>query len=130
MKTQKQALNSFGEIRADVFQLFMNLFRIRDQKLGSGAYGEVWMAVDTLHQRQVACKIVKLNKSPGNRSGKASFSAKFWREVDLLKDISHVSKEFLLLTLAHQMFSQTFCTSNVSSSQRKDCMTKFSVLHI
>lgn len=67
-------------------KLFINLFRIMGQKLGSGAYGEVWMAVDNFNQRQVACKIVKLNKPFRN----ASPSRTIWREVDLLKDLSHL----------------------------------------
>ena len=96
-KIHRQALNSIDETRADVVQLFMNLFRIMDRKLGSGAYGEVWMAVDILHKRQVACKVVELSKSPQGRSGKGII----WREVDLLKDISHVRKDIPLSTLAH-----------------------------
>lgn len=61
-----------------------------DRKLGSGAYGEVWMAVDVLRKRQMACKVVKLNESSQRRPGNISFTGNFWREVDLLKDISHV----------------------------------------
>ena len=48
------------------------------------------MAVDVLRKRQMACKMVKLNGSSQRRSGKVSFTGSFWREVDLLKDISHV----------------------------------------
>ena len=48
------------------------------------------MAVDVLRKRQMACKIVKLNRSSQRRSEKISFAGNFWREVDLLKDISHV----------------------------------------
>ena len=51
------------------------------------------MAVDVLRRRQMACKIVKLNRSSQKRSGKLSFAGKFWREVDLLKDISHVREQ-------------------------------------
>ena len=48
------------------------------------------MAVDVLRKRQMACKIVKLSRSSQRRSGNISFAGTFWREVDLLKDISHV----------------------------------------
>ena len=51
------------------------------------------MAVDVLRKRQVACKIVKLNRSSQRRSGKLSFAETFWREVNLLKDISHVREQ-------------------------------------
>ena len=51
------------------------------------------MAVDVLRKRQVACKIVKLNKLSQRRSGKLSFAGTFWRKVDLLKDISHVREQ-------------------------------------
>ena len=50
------------------------------------------MAVDRDRQRQMACKVVKLGKSP----------QRLWREVELLKDISHVRKVLPLSTLAHQ----------------------------
>ncbi len=88
------------------------------------------MAVDNLQQRQMACKVVKLSKSPQRRSGKLSLSGSFWREVDLLKDISHVRTEIRLLTRAYLMFSPTFCTSSVCSLPRKSCMTKLSVSRI
>ena len=74
----------------NVLQSFENLYQVMHRKLGSGAYGEVWMAVDVLRQRQMACKVIRLNKSPQQRSGRLSFSEAFWREVDLLKDMSHV----------------------------------------
>ena len=92
MKMQKQAFNQSDETRADVWQLFKNLFRITNRKLGSGAYGEVWMAVDIFHQRQVACKVMKSSESHQDRSGKAIGT--LWREVDLLKDMSHVREIF------------------------------------
>ena len=56
------------------------------------------MAVDILHNRQMACKVVTLNKSTQGWSRQANFSGTFWREVDLLKDISHVRKETPFLT--------------------------------
>lgn len=98
-----------------------------DRKLGSGAYGEVWMTIDLLHKRQMACKIVKPNKSPQWQLNRVNLLNTFWREVDLLRDISHVRNEFPLLTHAHHVFSQTFCTSSVSSLRRRSCMTKLPV---
>lgn len=50
------------------------------------------MAIDLLHKRQVACKVVKPNKLPQWQSNKVNLLKTFWREVDLLKDISHVRK--------------------------------------
>lgn len=86
------------------------------------------MAVDNFCQRQMACKIVKLDRSPQKRTGGVSLSGPRWREVDLLKDISHVRNEIPLLNLAHQLFSQISYTSSVSSSPRKSCMTKLSTI--
>ncbi len=73
-----------------------------DRKLGSGISGRVFMVVDRFRRRQMACKIVQLQKchadhingdrqngSPG-MIGDLRRSAKIWREVDLLKDLSHV----------------------------------------
>ena len=123
-KTQRHALYSVDETRADISQLFMNLFRITDRKLGSGAYGEVWMAVDVARKRQMACKLVKLEKSPQKRSGRVSFSEPLWREVELLRDISHVRKEaFGVVDLrSSDIFSQTLYTSSVYSLPRITCM--------
>lgn len=122
-KTQRQDVNFVDETRADLSQLFMNLFRITDRKMGSGAYGEVWMAVDRARKRQMACKVVKLGKSPQKQSGSVSFSESLWREVELLKDISHVRKAVPLSTVAHKMSSQISYTSSVSFSRRETCMT-------
>lgn len=88
------------------------------------------MAIDLLHKRQMACKVVKPNKSPRWQSNKVNLLKTFWREVDLLKDISHVRNELPLLALTHQIFSQTFCTSSVSSLRRKSCRTQLPALYI
>lgn len=109
-------------IQADVLQLFSNLFKVTDRILGSGAYGEVRMAIDNIDKRQMACKMVKLHYSPYQRSGRVRFSGSLWREVELLKDMSHVSQVVSLSTLTYQMSSQTSYTSSVSSSARRICM--------
>ena len=84
------------------------------------------MAVDVLRQRQMACKVVRLSKLQ-QRSGRLSFTEAFWREVDLLKDMSHVRLDFPLLALAHQIFRQTSCTLSVVSLPRKSCKTNSSL---
>lgn len=86
------------------------------------------MAVDIFRQRQMACKVIKLDKSPQKWTGKVNLSRILWREVDLLKNISHVRRYTPLLTLTDQMFSQTSYTSSVSSLVRKSCMTVSSIL--
>ena len=83
--------------RADMLQLFSNLFKVTDRKLGSGAYGEVRMAIDVAHERQMACKMVKLGKSPHQRLGRVRYSEPVWREVELLKNIRHVSREIPII---------------------------------
>lgn len=50
------------------------------------------MAVDIARKRQMACKLVKLGKSLQKRSGRVSLYQSLWREVELLKDISHVRR--------------------------------------
>ena len=79
----------------NVSQLFMNLVRVTNRKLGSGGCGEVWMAVDNIRKCQMACKIVKLEKPVRQRAGRTRSTETVWREVELLKDISHVRKEVL-----------------------------------
>lgn len=94
-------------------QSFNTLYSVSNRELGSGSNGQVFMAIDNWRRRQVACKIVALKKparerSEGqetslnasshrrNREAKgAEFAAKLRREVDLLKDISHVSNAML-----------------------------------
>ncbi|KAL8903609.1 MAG: hypothetical protein Q9207_003811 [Kuettlingeria erythrocarpa] len=83
-------------------QAFSNLVAMTDRKLGSGISGRVFMVVDRFRRRQMACKIVQLRKchadhSNGDRRngtpgmiGDLRRSAKIWREVDLLKDLSHI----------------------------------------
>ena len=120
MRMQRQALNQFDQKAADDSQLFMNLFRIMGRKLGSGAYGEVWMAVDNFYQRQVACKIVRPGISTQVCSGKVVGT--LWREVNLLKDMSHVRAKIPFSIFAHQILSQISSTSSVSFSPKRSCM--------
>lgn len=72
------------------------------------------MAVDRDRQRQMACKVVKMGKSPQRQF--------LWREVELLKDISHVRKVLPLSTLADQTSSQISYTSSVFFSRTDICM--------
>lgn len=48
------------------------------------------MAIDCFRSRQVACKIVDLKEH--KRANDNDFASRVWREVDLLKDLSHVRK--------------------------------------
>ncbi|KAI4236776.1 MAG: hypothetical protein LQ349_002330 [Xanthoria aureola] len=83
---------------------FDNVFTITDRKLGSGFSGRVYMAIDRhLRHGQLACKIVQLKKCHTHDSHKCSNyskstakplghrpqTARIWREVDLLKELSH-----------------------------------------
>ncbi|KAI4278763.1 MAG: hypothetical protein L6R35_006076, partial [Caloplaca aegaea] len=80
---------------------FDNLFTMTDRKLGSGVSGRVFMVVDRMRRRQMACKTIQLRKchkdSGPNTSGfptelvmRRNSLTKIWKEVDLLKDLSHV----------------------------------------
>lgn len=57
------------------------------------------MAIDRFNQRQVACKIVPLRNHNRSRSQEEELSRKLWREVDILKHISHVSKPVSYVTI-------------------------------
>ena len=83
----------------DNVKSFNNLYNVTNRKLGVGGTGEVAMAIDFWNRCQVACKIVNLIKPMGKnaetqqRPGtalKPEWRAKLWREVELLKHISHV----------------------------------------
>ncbi|KAL8667680.1 MAG: hypothetical protein Q9202_000535 [Teloschistes flavicans] len=74
------------------------------RKLGSGVSGRVFMVIDRVWRRQMACKIVQLKQcrrgSYQDRSDASvrqglprsqSQRARLWKEVDILKDLNHVS---------------------------------------
>ena len=82
----------------DSFKSFDNLYEITDRKLGAGGTGEVFMAIDIWTRCQVACKIVNLINPPDTIVGEHQSDivlnkgrqSRLWREVELLKHISHV----------------------------------------
>ena len=82
----------------DSLKSFNNLYEITNRKLGAGATSEVFMAIDIWHRCQVACKIVNLIKPAENPVEEqqpgivlnTAWQTRLWREVELLKHISHV----------------------------------------
>ncbi|KAL9583114.1 MAG: hypothetical protein Q9203_005217 [Teloschistes exilis] len=81
---------------------FDNLFAVTNRKLGSGISGRVFMVIDRVWRRQMACKIVQLKKchhgSDQDRSDASvrqglprslSQQARLWKEVYILKDVNH-----------------------------------------
>lgn len=82
-----------------------------ERRLGEGAYATVFMAIDRFAECQVACKVIKLKKQaaihlssryfetiqPASAAkatkplSKQPTAENLWREVQLLKSISHVS---------------------------------------
>ena len=105
-----------------------------DRKLGEGGYATVFMAVDRFTERQVACKIVKLKRvathhcsshyfgSTGNTSHakirpllpKQPKPETLWREVELLKGISHVG--LLKRLLLHRLIGCVAECCSITSS--------------
>ncbi len=90
----------------DNLKSFNNLYIVTDRKLGAGGTGQVFMAIDVWNRCQVACKIVNLIKPIGKQAEeqqqpgsalKTELQIKLWREVDLLKHISHVRSTGLLV---------------------------------
>lgn len=83
----------------DSLKSFSNHYQITNRKLGAGGTGEVFMAIDVWNRCQVACKAVNLIKSKAKRPEvqpqpntalEKGWHVKLWREVELLKRISHV----------------------------------------
>ena len=79
----------------DDLKSFNHLYKVTGRKLGAGATGEVFMAIDIWNRCQVACKIVKLMQPPENPEQSsmvhnAGWQTRLWQEVELLKHISHV----------------------------------------
>ena len=82
-----------------IIQAFDNMYDVTDRKLGFGTSGCVFMAIDLFKQCQMACKVIQLRKCHENqydndKSAKVpdvrAQQSKAWREVDILKDLSHV----------------------------------------
>lgn len=79
----------------------MNMYRITDRQLGAGAYARVHLAIDLFSQRQMACKMVALKDSSRIWVDQKKSANGLWREVKLLKEISHVRKTSHRLTPAY-----------------------------
>ncbi|KAL8796463.1 MAG: hypothetical protein Q9195_001137 [Heterodermia aff. obscurata] len=94
------------ELRDLEKESFSNLYHITKCQLGAGGTATVFMAVDRLNRKQVACKIVKLKSSgldqifshhfeKNNRYGlEHNIQMRYYedmlrREVDMLKALSH-----------------------------------------
>ena len=82
------------------------MFLITHRQLGVGAAGQVFMAIDRWKRCQVACKIVNLTNNFEQQAGccgmtssayqrvrengQANQAQRLWREVELLRKLSHV----------------------------------------
>ena len=89
-RSKRSVATGFGGYHADRWQAFMNLYTLSDRKFGDGAFSKVVMAIDCFRQRQMACKIVALKNPVLMRAQQPDFGNRLRREVDLLKDLSHV----------------------------------------
>lgn len=99
-----------------LMQMFKNSYRVTRRVLGSGAYGRVQMAYQTVTGQQVACKIVDLKKVKDNYAAELENNqrsrffqstsdipmnhgpqsveeriAVYYREAEILSKMSHVS---------------------------------------
>jgi hypothetical protein len=96
-------------------QLFSSRYLITDRVLGVGGYGKVLVGIRQETQRQVACKVIDLRRfcsavppstkkrpredsdpNPTDEKTKPKLRlpgnvSKYFREFDVLKDLSHVS---------------------------------------
>lgn len=106
-KPAKEAV--FTSIQQRERDIFADDFLITGRLLGQGAYGKVLIGIDQTTQRQLACKVVRLDHlytkthlpnlrlPTGPREQKVTACRKRWptlvaacfREFDILKDISH-----------------------------------------
>jgi serine/threonine protein kinase len=99
----------FTPVQEREIEIFAKDYLITGRLLGEGGYGKVVIGIDQETQRQVACKIVRLDhlydRSPapnlrlptGPRGGKVRAAKRRWptrvaacfREFEILKDLSH-----------------------------------------
>jgi serine/threonine protein kinase len=88
-------------------------YKMLSHRLGTGSYGEVYLAVDKVHQRQVACKIIPLPPQDRRAVGPNGTTAMERRkkrrsryngvikEVQVSMHLNHVSIQGLRLFIAH-----------------------------
>ena len=111
-----------------------HFYTVKERKLGAGAYGHVYLAVGIAQKRQLACKIVNLRtlrlkeveaeqkraKETKTLQGIVSKESivdekvnKTLREVEILKDLNHVS------TLGHELAYADLAYSPTSFALRR-----------
>ncbi|KAI9684295.1 MAG: hypothetical protein M1822_005768 [Bathelium mastoideum] len=96
---------------------FQSQYLIASRKLGAGAYGSVYVAVEPSTGRQLACKHIDLRRkgraavrpdsNPASDNGRLleeqrklrNLQAKQRREFEVLKDLSHVCSSLRLCTI-------------------------------
>jgi FHA domain len=89
-----------NETQAIEARTFDDIYKITDQVLGFGSQGSVFVAVHFRTRRQLACKVLPI-KPPLNTDGLVDLHPEKalellkqlsgYRELDILKDLNHVS---------------------------------------
>ncbi len=67
---------------------FIGKYRIV-RKIGSGSFGEVYLAQDTKTMKEVAIKLLKSELLNNERNDAESMREKFHKEVEMLKKLKH-----------------------------------------
>ncbi|OXV12153.1 hypothetical protein Egran_00084 [Elaphomyces granulatus] len=95
-----ETIRPFDILQKREMQLFEDQYIITGRKLGSGAYGQVHMAIDRKKKQQLACKVVdirlikrKLLFSRPTESDHAQYVQKkleaYYQEAEILRRIRH-----------------------------------------
>ncbi|QSL65312.1 hypothetical protein MERGE_002622 [Pneumocystis wakefieldiae] len=71
----------FKKIDRDI-EMFQDKYEITPRLLGLGGFSEIYMAIDKITGKQVACKVISKISSKFN-------SSKYLREAQILKNLSH-----------------------------------------
>ena len=77
----------------------MDKYVLADRCLGQGAEATVYLATEAVTKKQLVCKMVNLDKIQG-RKAQEDLRRKL-QEVDILRQLQHVSLRYNLLRAAH-----------------------------
>ncbi|KAF2756171.1 kinase-like protein [Pseudovirgaria hyperparasitica] len=90
MEANPSKSHHFDRVREKEHKLLQNHYTISTRKLGAGGQGSVYMALERTSGQQLACKTINLQASSReSASQSASRARKTFRELDILKQLSH-----------------------------------------
>lgn len=125
-----------------IVKYFRGRYTVSDRKLGSGRFGDVFLATEISTSKQVACKVVDMDLATRQHSDSQSGAAtgttlesgvlfakeesrRFLREIRILAKLSHVSNMGRLIQALLMLSSQMSLTLRKRSAPKAQCMYSY-----